>query len=167
MLGYNTLYIIQNFGTMCFTVFIAPVGWALAPLVVAFFKGEFAFLKIKANRLMFYNYWIGFINEAYLFLSVCAGLNLFYFKWDTYGNVVNSLLSLICGLILIAFPFFVGIYYTRKVNYDLIVRRNEEFLTRFDNAILGLNFRRQGKLVFINTIASIIRKLSLAYIVVF
>lgn len=124
MLGYNTLYIIQNFGTMCFTVFIAPAWWAFAPLIVAFFKGEFAYLRIKANRLMFYNYWIGFINEAYLFLCVCAGLNLYYFKWDTYGNALNSLLALTCGLTLVTFPFFVAFYYTRQVNYDLILSRN-------------------------------------------
>ena len=39
MLGYNTLYIIQNFGSLCWTIFIAPVGWALASLVVSFTKG--------------------------------------------------------------------------------------------------------------------------------
>ena len=116
---------------------------------------------------MFFNYWIGFVNEGYLFLAMCAGLNLFYLKFSNYGDAINSLLALFFGFILIIFPVFVGTFYLRKSNYDKIVDRNEEFIARFDNAITGLNFKRQGKLVFINTLASILRKLSLAYIVVF
>jgi hypothetical protein len=113
MLGYNTLYIIQNFGTLCWTIFIAPVGWAVAPIIVHLLNGEFAYLKTKFNRMMFYNYWIGFINEAYLFLAVCAGLNLFNFIWSTYGDAINSFLALFCGSVLITFPFFVGIFYPK------------------------------------------------------
>ena len=167
MLGYNARYIIQNFGTLCWTIFVAPVGWAFAPIIVSLCKGEFAHLKTKFNRMMFYNYWIGFVNEAYLFLAVCAGLNLFYFKWSAYGDAINSLLALFCGSVLIIFPFFVGIFYRQQSNFDEILNRNEEFLSRFGNAIVGLNFKRRGKLALINTCASIVRKLSLAYIVVF
>jgi hypothetical protein len=112
MLGYNTLYIIQNFGTLCWTIFIAPVGWAVAPIIVHLLNGEFAYLKTKFNRMMFYNYWIGFINEAYLFLAVCAGLNLFNFIWSTYGDAINSFLALFCGSVIISFPVFVGVFYS-------------------------------------------------------
>ena len=113
MLGYNTLYIIQNFGSLCWTIFIAPVGWAFASLIVSFTKGQFIGVRAKFNRLMFYNYWIGFLNETCIFLAVCAALNLVYFKWHTYGEAVNSLVALIFGLALILFPFFVGIFYVR------------------------------------------------------
>jgi len=34
MLGYNSLYIILNFGTLCWTIFIAPLLWAIAPVIV-------------------------------------------------------------------------------------------------------------------------------------
>ena len=116
---------------------------------------------------MFYNYWIGFVNEAYLFLAVCAGLNLFNFRWNTYGDAINSFLALFCGSVLIIFPAFVGIFYRKQSNFDQILKRNEEFLSRFGNAIVGLNFKRKGKLALIHTCASIVRKLLLAYIVVF
>ena len=116
---------------------------------------------------MFYNYWIGFVNEAYLFLAVCAGLNLFYLRFSNYGDAINSLIALFFGFILIIFPIFVGTFYSKKSNYDKIVDRNEEFISRFGNAITDLNFKRQDKLVLINTCASVLRKLSLAYIVVF
>jgi hypothetical protein len=167
MLGYNALYIIQNFGTLCWTIFIAPVGWAVAPIIVHLLNGEFAHLKTKFSRMMFYNYWIGFINEAYLFLAVCAGLNLFNFRWSTYGDAINTFLALFCGSVIICFPVFVGVFYSIQSNYGKILKRDEEFLARFGNAIEGLNFKRRGRQVFINTCASILRKLSLVYMVVF
>jgi hypothetical protein len=116
---------------------------------------------------MFYNYWIGFVNESYLFLAVCAGLNLFNFSWNTYGDAINSFLALFSGSILIVFPVFVGGFYTLKSNYEKIIGRNEEFLARYDNAISNLNFKRRGKLVLIHNIASLLRSLSLAYMIVF
>jgi hypothetical protein len=75
---------------------------------------------------------------------VCAGLNLFNFKWGTYGDAINSFLALFCGSVLILFPFFVGIFYRTKSNYEKIIKRDEEFLARFGNAIEGLNFKRRG-----------------------
>lgn len=99
---------------MCWTIFIAPIGYALAPLIVTACKGEFQYLKVRFNRLMFYNYWIGFISETYLFLAVCAGLNLFYFKWSTYGDAINSFFALFFAVMIVSFPFFVGTFYNFK-----------------------------------------------------
>lgn len=127
MLGYNSHYIIQNFGTMCWTIFIAPLGWALAPLIVALCCGNYAYLKTKFNRMMFYNYWIGFSIETYFFLAMCAGINMNLFKWDNYGNGINSFLSAFFLLILTILPFFVGIFYTRKANLDKILSKDIEF----------------------------------------
>jgi len=117
--------------------------------------------------MMFFNYWVGFFNETYLFLAVCAGLNLHYFRWQSYGDAINSLLALFFGSLIIAFPFFVAIFYNLKKNYDLIINRDANFLARFGNALTGLNFKRRGRLVFIHTCTSIVRKLWLAYMVVF
>ena len=116
---------------------------------------------------MFFNYWIGFFNETFLFLAVCAGLNLYYFKWNEYGDAINSLIALIFGSIITVFPFFVAIFYTLSKNYKRIVERDEDFLARFDNVLTGLNIKRRGKLVFIPTFVSLLRKLWLAFMVVF
>ena len=142
MLGYGALYIIQNFGTLCWTIFVAPTAWACAPLIVALCQGEYSYLKVKFNRMMFYNYWIGFVNETYLFLAVCAGLNLYYFRWGTYGDALNSLIALISGLTVVAFPLFVAIFYSTPKNFDKILGRNKEFLARYGDAIADLNFKR-------------------------
>ena len=29
LMGYNARYIVQNFGTLCWTIFFCPVAWAL------------------------------------------------------------------------------------------------------------------------------------------
>jgi hypothetical protein len=116
---------------------------------------------------MFYNYWVGFINETYLFLAVCAGLNFYYFKWTTYGDVVNSFIALLVGSVIVVFPCFVAIFYNLKKNYERILARDVEFIARFGNAIADLNFKRRKRLVLVHAFASIFRKLWLAHIVVF
>jgi len=61
---------------------------------------------------MFFNYWLGFMNETYLFLAVCTGLNFTYFSWDSYGKGINTFLAVFFGTALAVFPLFVAIFYT-------------------------------------------------------
>ena len=116
---------------------------------------------------MFYNYWIGFINETYLFLAVCAGLNFYYFSWNTYGDAINSLIALFVGLIIVTFPFFVAVFYNMKRSYERIIQNDVEFLARFGSAIGDLNFKRRDRLVLVHACVSTVRKLWLAHLVVF
>jgi hypothetical protein len=116
---------------------------------------------------MFFNYWIGFVNETYLFLAVCAALNLYFLQFDTYGDAINSCLTWLFGSVLLLFPFFVGTFYNLPKSFERILSLNEEFFARFGNAIEGLNFKRQGRAVLIHSVATILRKLWLAHIVVF
>jgi hypothetical protein len=76
LMGYNSHYIVQNFGTLCWTIFVMPLAYAAAPLVVLICRKDYKNLKLKASRLMYFDYWLGFLNETYLFLGVCVGLNL-------------------------------------------------------------------------------------------
>jgi hypothetical protein len=76
LMGYDSHYIVQNFGTLCWTIFIMPLVYAAAPLVVLICRKDYKNLKLKASRLMYFDYWLGFLNETYLFLGVCVGLNL-------------------------------------------------------------------------------------------
>lgn len=105
---------------------------------------------------MFFNYWIGLLNETYLYLAVCTELNFYYFKWETYGEIINSSITLLCCMLVIAFPFFVAIFYSKEKNYDRIMNRDEEFLEKFGGAITGLNFKRRGKHVLIYATVSLL-----------
>lgn len=52
---------------------------------------------------------------------MCVAINIkFYCYFDSYGNAVNSSLSVIVATILILFPFFIGLFYTKKSVYNLI-----------------------------------------------
>lgn len=66
---------------------------------------------------MFWNYWVGFLNETYLFLAVCSLLNYKYYAFDSFGNATNSLVSGFFGIVLASFPFFVGYFYTTPKNF--------------------------------------------------
>lgn len=77
---------------------------------------------------MFFNYWIGFLNENYLFLAVCTCLNLHHFKWSTFGDGFNSTLAITLGLLVILFPLFVGIFYNKTSNFQLIMKQDQHFL---------------------------------------
>jgi hypothetical protein len=110
-MGYNSLYIIPNFGTLCWVILATPILWICSPLLSYVCSGSFAHLRLKINRMMFWNNWLGFFYETYLFLGVCVALNCWYFNFNTYGNAFNSLVSVIFGFVLLILPFFVGILY--------------------------------------------------------
>ena len=141
-MGYNSLYIILNFGTLCWIIFVTPLIWAATPLVVAISRGELKHLKRTVSHQMFFNNWIRFCYETYLFLGVCAALNFNYLKFDGYGNIINSLLALFSGLVIVVFPFFVIIYYNLPKNKTKIKANEEEFFARFGSVLEGLNFLR-------------------------
>ena len=116
---------------------------------------------------MFFNYWVGFVNESHLFLSVCAGLNLYYYlSWNGYGDIINSSIAILCCAVMLIYPFFLGGFYNYTKNYNKIVLRDDQFLSSYGNAIVGLNFLRQGRLVFVHACAVVFRKLWLAFVVV-
>jgi hypothetical protein len=105
------MYIIVNFGMLCWTLFVTPLLYLGTFVFVACYGQELDHLKEKMSRKMFFNNWIQFLNETYIFLGVCVALNFYYFCWDSYGNALNSLSAAFFGLLLVLFPFFIILYY--------------------------------------------------------
>ncbi len=112
-----------------------PLAYAVTPLLVAVCKKDYRHLKLKANRLMFFDYWLGLLNETYLYLAVCVGLNLRYQSWATYGEGINTFLAILFGAVIVALPFFVAIFYSIPNNYSKILSRDENFLARYGGII--------------------------------
>lgn len=50
LMGYNALYIIQNFGTLCWVIFVTPAIWFVTSVIVAMSKGELKHLKEVVSR---------------------------------------------------------------------------------------------------------------------
>ena len=110
-------------------------------------KEKFEYLKEKWTRLMKYDGWLTLISETFLFASVCAGLNLYYnFSWKSFGDGVNTLVSIIVAVVIIAFVFFVAIFYWKERNILKMVsirNRDHEFIARFGSLFSEFNlFRR-------------------------
>ena len=125
-MGYGSLYIIQNFGMLCITLF-APFGYRLlAPAIIfigrhSFLKLNYSWMNLSARNWLQYDFWISFLDETYLFLLICSGLNLKnYFEWQRGGDAANTVIAILFGFILLSFPVFVSIFYSREKNYDLI-----------------------------------------------
>ena len=99
---------------------------------------------------MFYDAWIKFFSETFLFLAVCVGLNLRYnFVWSSYGDGLNSLLAIIFGLMLVAFLFFVPIFYSKEKNYMRIKLNDVDFVARFGTIFSEFHFWRRHESVLI------------------
>ena len=160
---------------LCLTIFSPLIARLLAYLVVYLTKGrtnicwyDISRIKQRSERWLWFGFWISFLDETYLFLLVCASLNLHeYFEWHAYGDAINSLLALLLATILVVFPLFVATFYSKKVNQEKIKSGNKEFTERFGGVIEGLNFKRRGRWALFYPCLQMIRKIWLAYILVF
>ena len=66
------------------------------------------------------------------------------------------------------YAIFVAVWFNLPENFAQILNREESFLARFGAAVdEGLNFKRRGRKVLVYQTLSILRKLWLAYVVVF
>ena len=95
LMGYGSLFIIQNFGTLCFTVLVAPILWFTSMIAGAIFKTRLTKYRVKFQRLMFFDYWLSLLGETYLFLAVCTFLNFNYLKWESFGEGINSFITVV------------------------------------------------------------------------
>jgi len=172
-MGYGSLYIVQNFGMLCFTIF-TPFAYRLVALVIIFIgkysylKLDFSYLNVRARNWLQYDFWMSFFDETYLFLLICSGLNLKnYFEWQKFGDGANTFIALFFGLVLLVFPMFVLIFYSKKKNYELIKKKDAEFTERFGSILQALNFKRRGLWALCYPFVSLLRKMWLAYILVY
>ena len=60
-----------------------------------------------------------------------------------------------------------AIFYNLQKNYDRILSRDDDYLSRFGGILSGLNFKRRGRAVILFTCSTMIIQLWLACIVVF
>lgn len=105
--------------------------WLSLVMLNKIFRGRFDEKLRTYRHLMFFNGWIGLINETYLFLCVCTCINFYYFNFDTYGNVINSILTLVFAFLLIAFPFYVACFYSLNSVYCNILAKDRDFFAKY------------------------------------
>jgi hypothetical protein len=145
IMGYDSFYLILNFGTLCWLFFVTPLCWIVASIVSRFNRHAFGWIGLIWNRRMFFNYWIGLFCDTYLYLGMCVALNFRYFYFDNFGNRVNSTMAILIASILLALPLFIGVFYRRF--QKLKFKHVREFQSRYGKGIEGLNFKRRGNWV--------------------
>ena len=112
-MGYSSFYLIVNFGTLCWLVFITPALWLAASFLSCLNHDVFYWMKQIVTKKLLFNDWIGLVHETYIFLGMCAALNLKYFTFNTYGNAINSLLALLNVCVVVIYPFLFITFYRR------------------------------------------------------
>ena len=165
-LGYGSFYLVQNFGTLCFTVFLTPLLY-LTSRILAFPIKKLVRLSNYYHRKMFFDFWLKFLQEAYLFLGICVSLNFNYFYFNKIGNSFNSTLSTILAVVLILFPFGMLAFYSLSKNKEKIISRDKEFLSRYGSVLEGLNLNKIDRKVLYFPFIEIIRKFVLILTVTF
>ena len=100
-------------------------------------------------------------------MLVCSFINLRnYFVWQSAGDATNCLLALLFATILMIYPVFVMIFYGRR-NYHKVLENDSEFNERFGSVISELNFKRRGRWALLYPCLTMLRKMWLAYILIF
>lgn len=119
--GYGSLYVFQNLGTLAFIIFGAPPLLAIAYLFIKVTKIHYLEkYKNKIQKFLCYNGTISFLYESILLFSVCGMLNFKHFYWNTFGNSINSLLCVLFMLICAFFPIFFAVFYSSSSVYKQI-----------------------------------------------
>lgn len=166
-LGYQSLFIIQNFGTLCWTLLITPAVWACSTFLAKISRQKFSRFRNKWSNIMFFNGWISIIKDTYLFLAVCVCLNSYYLRWNSFGEIFNSVLALTFGAALVLYSTLLPVFYNTKSSQLAIQTRDQSFNEKYGSALVGLNYKREGTKVLIYCSVVAIRKMWLALIVVF
>lgn len=142
--GYGSFYVIQNFGTLTWQLFLLPIIWFVCKVINYIFKKKFDEMMQKFDNFMFFNGTFTFLDGEYLLLAISVALNTYYFRWDTFGNAINSLLCAVIGFFVVITPFLFYFLFSKQSAVQKIVNHDQKFLDRFGELLEPLNFLRRG-----------------------
>lgn len=87
---------------------------------------------------------------------------MFYFNLNSLGNRVNAIFAVILLITSVGFPLFVGIFYNLKsVVSALSTLYRTDFKRSLGELMDGLNVKRNGRIVLLYPLISLIRRLIL------
>ena len=165
MMGYESLYVIRNFGSLIFIfpigMFILFIGWLLK------FTKRKAAVKIHLAILKFFIFGgtIAFFSESFLLMTVSLMTNTLNFKFSDFGSLVNSLVTIVFAIFATGYLVFASTFFFNKI--VKINKHKFEFKRKFSMLYNDLNVKRNGKLAFVHQLMSTWRKLILCVVVVY
>lgn len=137
-MGYNSLYVILNLGTLFFTILAPYLLWLLVFTIVSYCAPKYKKFKQKFTDTVFFNKAFAFFDETYLLIAMCASLNMHYLLWNSWGNIINSTTAILFLAAVLVFPLVVYIIYTKKQNQKFIRDREQTgkiFMSKFGTIV--------------------------------
>jgi len=102
------------------------------------------------------------VVESYSMLSICCMINLKYLQWDAFNTVTMSLLAIVVSLLLLAFPIYYAWFMTTNFESMTFWSMRQKYGAFYKDLEL-----RHGKLVLMQPLWFLARRLLLAVMVVF
>ena len=159
--GFESIYFLHNLGTLVFAfmVYLTAViySWLCRHMCCdrVTYHGENLQRKLKYDAL------ITIHNESYSVVAVSCLINMHRLSWTSYGTAIHSSVTLIALAILIGFPLLYGYYLLSIFEKLRLTKVRERHGAFYDQLNL-----RSGKMVLLQPMWFLVRRLLLAIIVV-
>jgi hypothetical protein len=140
-MGYSTLYILCNFGTLWLTLIGLPIV-AIIIFVVLRIINKWPILQQRILNKLFFDYSLKIVNEAFLIIFAGVGLNTFYYKWNTSGSAINSFFCTLGAFLIAGHLIILTVLFLNPKFLELIKSSDKIFIDRFGSMFIDKNIKK-------------------------
>ena len=140
-MGYSTLYILCNFGTLWLTLIGLPLV-AIIILLALKIINKWPVLQQRILHKIFFDYSLKIVNEAFLIIFAGVALNTFYFNWNTSGSAINSIICTLGAFIIAGHVIMLTVLFLNPKFLELIKSSDTTFIARFGSMFIDKNIKR-------------------------
>jgi hypothetical protein len=140
-MGYSTLYILCNFGTLWLTLIGLPIV-AIIIFVVLRIINKWPILQQRILNKLFFDYSLKIVNEAFLIIFTGVGLNTFYYKWNSSGNTINSFFCTLGAFLIAGHLIILTVLFLNPKFLELIKSSDKIFIDRFGSMFIDKNIKK-------------------------
>ena len=140
-MGYSSLYILWNFGTLWLTLIGVPVFLLVIYGALRIIR-KWPILQKRILNTIFFNYSLKIVNETFILICVGVALNTFYYKWNTLVNFMNSIICTLGVLIITGHLVILAILFSNKRYVKLIEISDKTIEAKFGTIFKNINIKR-------------------------
>ena len=109
VIGFNSMYFVNNMGTMGLTMAIIPLVYVIRPLLLPFKKQRhIAQVRRKLKKDLYWGFPIRVLTESYLIVVICAMINIRWVHLNSLWKSVNFLSSV--AMILVSLSLLILVW---------------------------------------------------------
>ena len=140
-MGYSTLYILCNFGTLWLTLIGLPLV-AIIILLALKIINKWPVLQQRILHKIFFDYSLKIVNETFLIIFAGVALNTFYFNWNTSGSAINSIICTLGAFIIAGHVIMLTVLFLNPKFLELIKSSDTNFIARFGSMFIDKNIKK-------------------------